>query len=384
MNMIKVGIVGIGSIAENYIEMFSKGLIKEAKLTALASRNQDRLDGIVEKYGLIDTELFSTLDEMIEGEVVDALIITTPHALHPDMAMKALKQNKHIMIEKPVGIKIKEVEKLFEKSKKKPHLKVGVMFNNRSSDTYNFVKKLIEDNKMGELRRAIWQVTNLYRTYDYYERSTWRGSYETEGGGVLINQAIHQLDTLLWMTDLPEKLMAFTKEGFHRPLAAENDVMIQMLYPNGASGQFITSTHESPGTNRFELSFSGGQIVIEDDSRVKITWLSVDEEEFARTAEGAFPEVPYEVEEISYPKLPNIVLQERLLNNFIQSILGNEEIICPLSEGIKSVRMLNATYMSAWKEKMVPLDFDVDEYEEAYEEKITHEKNMFHESETKH
>jgi len=276
MNMIKVGIVGIGSIAENYIEMFSKGLIKEAKLSALASRNQDRMKGIIEKYGLSDIALFSTLDDMIEGEEVDALIITTPHALHPALAMKALKKNKHIMIEKPVGIKIKEVEELFEKSKKKPHLKVGVMFNNRSSDTYNFVKKIIEDQKMGELRRAIWQVTNLYRTYDYYERSTWRGSYESEGGGVLINQAIHQLDTLLWMTDLPEKVMAFTREGYHRPLTAENDVMIQMFYPNGASGQFITSTHESPGTNRFELSFSGGQIVIEGDSRVKITWLSTD------------------------------------------------------------------------------------------------------------
>ena len=274
--MIKVGIVGIGSIAENYIEMFSKGLIKEAKLSALASRNQDRMKGIIEKYGLSDIALFSTLDDMIEGEEVDALIITTPHALHPALAMKALKKNKHIMIEKPVGIKIKEVEELFEKSKKKPHLKVGVMFNNRSSDTYNFVKKIIEDQKMGELRRAIWQVTNLYRTYDYYERSTWRGSYESEGGGVLINQAIHQLDTLLWMTDLPEKVMAFTREGYHRPLTAENDVMIQMFYPNGASGQFITSTHESPGTNRFELSFSGGQIVIEGDSRVKITWLSTD------------------------------------------------------------------------------------------------------------
>ena len=376
--MIKVGIVGIGSIAENYIEMFSKGLIKEAKLVALASRNQDRLDGITEKYGLGDAMLFSTLDDMLEGDMVDAIIITTPHALHPAMATKVLEKNRHIMIEKPVGIKIKEVEDLYEKSKKKPHLKVGVMFNNRSGDTYNFVKKLIEDNKMGELRRAIWQVTNLYRTYDYYEKSTWRGTYETEGGGVLINQAIHQLDTLLWMTELPLKLMAFTKEGFHRPLTAENDVMIQMFYESGAMGQFITSTHESPGTNRFELSFSGGQIVIEDDSKVRITRLSVDEEEFAKTVKGAFPEVPFDVEEITFPKLPNIVLQKRLLNNFIQSILGNEEIICPLSEGIKSVRMLNATYMSAWKEKMVPLNFDADEYEEAYEEKISHEEDKLH------
>ena len=106
---------------------------------------------------------------------------------------------------------------------------------------------------------------------------------------MLINQAIHQLDTLLWMTDLPEKVMAFTKEGFHRPLTAENDVMIHMSYANGASRQFITSTHESPGTNRFELSFSKGQIAIENDSEVKITRLAMDEEDLARSVKGAFP-----------------------------------------------------------------------------------------------
>ncbi|MFH5835155.1 Gfo/Idh/MocA family protein [Proteiniclasticum sp. C24MP] len=374
--MIKVGIVGIGSIAEDYIEMFSRGLIKEAELSALASRNQERLAGIRGKYGLKDTRLFSTLEEMLEGDTVDAVLITTPHALHPSMAMKALEKEKHIMIEKPLGIKVGEVEEMVTAAGKKPYLTAGVMFNNRSSDIYSFVKRRMEGGRMGDLRRVVWQVTNQYRTYDYYERSTWRGSYETEGGGVLINQAIHQLDTLLWMTDLPESVMAFTKEGFHRPLSAENDVMIQMFYPNGASGQFMTSTHESPGTNRFELSFSGGQIVIENDSAVKITKLAMDEEEFARTVKGAFPEVPHEVEVLTFPKLPNKVLQNRLLNNFIQTILEKEEMLCPLTEGIKSVRMLNATYMSAWKEKKIPLNFDAEEYDRAYEKKISGEEGF--------
>lgn len=374
--MVKVGIIGIGHIAEDYISMFSKGLIKDAELSALTSRNRGNLERILLQYDLKETKLYSSLEEMLEADEVDAVIITTPHVYHPEMAQKLLESGKHVMIEKPVGIRIKEVETLKKEADAYPHLKAGVMFNYRSSDLYGFVKDLVDSGDMGELRRAIWQVTNLYRTYDYYNQTIWRGSYKAEGGGVLINQAIHQLDTLLWMTGMPLKVVAFTKEGFHRPITAENDVMIHMFFSNGASGQFLTGTHESPGTNRFELSFSKGQIVIENDSKVKITKLAEDEEDFAKETEENFPEVPYKVEEKTFEKQPNRILQARLINNFVQSVLGKEEIICPLSEGIKSVRMINGTYMSAWTEKTVSLDFDPEDYELALNEKIRLEEDV--------
>lgn len=374
--MVKVGIIGIGHIAEDYISMFSKGLIKDAELSALTSRNRKNLERIQLQYDLKETMLYSSLEEMLEADEVDAVIITTPHVYHPEMAQKLLESGKHVMIEKPVGIRIKEVEELKKEADAYPHLKAGVMFNYRSSELYGFVKDLVDSGDMGELRRAIWQVTNLYRTYDYYNQTIWRGSYKAEGGGVLINQAIHQLDTLLWMTGMPEKVVAFTKEGFHRPITAENDVMIHMFFSNGASGQFLTGTHESPGTNRFELSFSKGQIVIENDSKVKITKLAEDEEDFAKETEENFPEVPYRVEEKTFEKQPNRILQARLINNFVQSVLGKEEIICPLSEGIKSVRMINGTYMSAWTEKTVSLDFDPEDYELALNEKIRLEEDV--------
>ena len=371
--MIRVGIVGVGHIAEDYISMFSKGLIRDARLSALTSRNRDNLERISKEYDLEETALFSSLEEMLHEDVVDAVIITAPNLYHPEMAVKLLRRGKHVLVEKPVGIRIREVEELKRESDAMPHLKAAVMFNNRSSDIYNFVRNRIVNGEMGELRRVIWQITNQYRTYDYYNQTIWRGSYKSEGGGVLMNQAIHQLDTLLWMTGMPEKVMAFTKEGFHRPITAENDVMIQMFYESGASGQFLTSTHESPGTNRFELSFSKGQIVIENDSLVKITTLSMEEEDFAKTTRESFPQVPSAVEAHNFERLPNKILQARLINNFVQSILGKEEIICPLSEGIKSVRMINSTYLSAWKEMPVSLDFDPMEYEKAFQEKIQRE-----------
>lgn len=371
--MIRVGIIGIGHIAEDYISMFSKGLIRDAKLSALTSRKRENLERIRKEYDLEETELFSSLDEMLRANVVDAVIITAPNLYHPEMAAKLLQGGKHVLVEKPVGIRTREVEELKREADAMAHLKTAVMFNNRSSDIYNFVRNRIISGEMGELRRAIWQITNQYRTYDYYNQTIWRGSYKSEGGGVLMNQAIHQLDTLLWMTGMPEKVMAFTKEGFHRPITAENDVMIQMFYENGGSGQFLTSTHESPGTNRLELSFSKGQIVIENDSLVKITTLSMEEEDFAKTTRESFPQVPSAMEAHTFDRLPNKILQARLINNFVQSILGREEIICPLSEGIKSVRMINATYLSAWEERSVSLDFDPMEYEKAFQEKVQRE-----------
>jgi predicted dehydrogenase len=371
--MIRVGIVGVGHIAEDYISMFSKGLIRDARLSALTSRNRENLERIRKEYDLEETALFSSLDEMLHEDVVEAVIITAPNLYHPEMAVKLLRSGKHVLVEKPVGIRIREVGELKREADTMTHLKVAVMFNNRSSDIYNFVRNRIVNGEMGELRRVIWQITNQYRTYDYYNQTIWRGSYKSEGGGVLMNQAIHQLDTLLWMTGMPEKVMAFTKEGFHRPITAENDVMIQMFYESGASGQFLTSTHESPGTNRFELSFSKGQIVVENDSLVKITTLSMEEEDFAKSTRESFPQVPSAVEAHNFERLPNKILQARLINNFVQSILGKEEIICPLSEGIKSVRMINATYLSAWEEIPVSLDFDPMEYEKAFQEKIQRE-----------
>lgn len=369
--MVKIGIVGIGSIAEDYISLFAQGLIRDAKITALASRNRVRLEDMVAKYDLKETALFETLEEMLEGDLVDAVMITTPHTLHPAMTRKVLARDKHAMVDKPLGIFASEIEALTKEALLKPHLKTAVMFNYRSSDIYGKAKELIDSGELGQLRRVIWQVTNLYRSYGYYENSPWKGSYEKEGGGVLMNQAIHQLDTIIWMVGMPKEVVAFMKEGFHRPISTENDLLLHMFYENGATGQFITSTHESPGTNRLELSLDQGQIVIENDSTMRVTRLSVNEEDFARSGENPFLHVPAKSHELNFPKLPNKVLQERLINNFVQSVLGREEIICPFSEATKSVRVINATYLSAWKGQVVPVDFRDEEYEAAWNEKVS-------------
>jgi len=368
--VVRIGIVGIGTIAEDYISLFSDGKIIEGKITALASRNQNRVRNIIDTYKLGEIRPFVTLEEMLVEDVVDAVIITTPHTLHPAMAKIALQNEKHVLVDKPLGIKVSELTDLVKLSAEKPHLVSAVMLNRRSSDLYKRVKEIVFSNELGELRRALWQITNLYRTYAYYGTSIWRGSYKTEGGGVLMNQAVHQLDLLLWIIGMPDKVHAFMKEGFHRPMTTENDAILNLFYKNGAAVTFLASTHESPGTNRLELSFDKGQIIVEEDHSLKVTRLSNYEENFARKEETSFSHVPCEVEKFEYASVDNKIEQARLINNFIGSILGKESVIASFSEGMKSVQVINSAYLSAWSEKTTDLEFDSIEYEVFWNRKL--------------
>jgi predicted dehydrogenase len=374
--MVNIGIVGIGQIAEDYISIFAKGSIKEGKISALASRNQDHLDHVISKYHLEGVRKFTTIDEMLESNLIDAVLITTPHTLHTEMAEKTLARGKHVLVDKPLGIKAGEVDKLTALAKMNPKLQAGVIFNRRSSELYQRVHTLVKSGELGDLRRSIWQITNLYRTYAYYKSGSWRGSFKTEGGGVLMNQAIHQLDLLLWIAGMPEKVMARTKEGFHRPVFTENDVVLYMDYENGASGQFIASAHECPGTNRLELSFDKGQIIVEDDSKLTIRRLNQKEEDFAKETLLYFDKVPYKEEKENYDLKANTVEQAAIINNFIDAIEGKAILLCPFEEGRNTVRVVNAAYLSSWRKEEVTLDFDQEEYEKALQGKIEIEENM--------
>lgn len=369
--MIRIGMVGIGQIAEDYLSIFAKGLIIGAKVTALASRNEDRVRTIIEKYSLSSVAYYKTLEDMLRDDQIDAVMITTPHTLHEEMATLAISYGKHVLVDKPLGITTNQVDRLDQLADDHPELTLGVLFNRRSNDLYQKVKDVTASGEMGDLRRASWQITNLYRTYAYYATSSWRGSYKTEGGGVLMNQAIHQLDLLLWFTGMPRSVTSYTQTGLHRPMTTENDVSMTLFYDGGAMGHFVASTHESPGTNRLELSYTKGQIVVENDSSLKITRLHQEEEDFAKEEETFFTHVPAEVEEFTIPVTPNKEEQKRIIQNFIHAIKGKEPILCSFREGKNTVRLVNGTYLSSWLDQKVSLDFKGETYEKELEKMMT-------------
>jgi len=356
--MVRTGIAGIGAIAENYIKLVASGKVNGMELTAFSSRNVVHAQEVAEKYGFHNLSIYGDYEEMLASGKVDAVIICTPHYQHPAMGKLAVRHGIHMLVEKPIGVFSEEVKEMIELAEEKPELKSGVLYNRRACCTFHKVKELVEGNAVGSIKRANWLITNLHRTEAYHKSSPWRGTYKGEGGGILMTQASHQLDLFLWICSMPARVRGFCYNGMERDIQVENDVTIQMEFENGATGQFIASSREFPGTNRFEISGDLGQIIVENDNHIIYNKLETSESEYSRTTSDYFGKIPYERFDFYFNDDENEVQHAAILNNFVDAIEKDEEVICPLKEAMNSLVIINGAYLSDWKQKTLDIPFD--------------------------
>lgn len=365
--MLRIGIAGIGYIAEEYIKLYKAQRMKGCGICAMYSRNQQHLLEVQSKYQLDRAVLFDDYDEMLRSGSIDAVLICTPHRLHIDMAEAALEQGIHTLIEKPVGIFADDAGRLLQTLYSHPGLKAGVLYCRRTSKAYQELYRIMCNGELGEIKRVHWQITNLYRTQAYHSSQAWKGTWTGEGGGLLLTQASHQLDLLIWLMGMPKQIQAFCGYGVEREIEVENEVLLQMWYPGDTTVQFIASSREFPGTNRLEISGSKGQVILEVDRYMTYRKLEMDERKYSGTTKEIYGSIPYTEEKIVFDDADNSVQQAAVVNNFIQAVDGCGEILCPLEEAAKSVELINAAYLSSWQKKVVSFPLDTKQYREEWE-----------------
>jgi len=258
MDQVKIGIIGIGNMGSAHV--VSIGQLKNAKLTALCDINPAKLKPH-EGKGL---QLFTDSEEFFRKADIDAVVIAVPHYFHVSLALRALECGKHALTEKPVSVHKKLAEQFLSAAEKYPKLKLAAMFNQRTIGAHKKIKHLIDSGELGTIRRINWIITNWFRSQAYYDSGDWRASWSGEGGGVLLNQCPHQLDLMQWFFGMPCKVTAIASLGKYHDVEVEDDVTAMLEYPNGATGVFITSTGEAPGTNRLEIAAERGRLVYED------------------------------------------------------------------------------------------------------------------------
>ena len=359
MKTVRFGIAGLGIMGQKHARMLLTE-VEDAELNAVVSSNPAHLSALMAMPGGRSVRSFSNYEKMLASEEIDAVLIATPHRLHVEQAIQALKAGKHVLLEKPAGVTAAEVRRLNQEAAKSDRA-FGIMLNQRANPVFRRMKELVASGEMGRIRRVTLQITDWLRTEAYFKSSSWRATWQREGGGVLLNQAVHNLDLLQWICGMPQSLRAFVGYGRWHDIEVEDDVTAVMTYPNGVTATLITSTGEYPGSNRFEISMDGGRILMEN-GRLMVTRLEESVPDFIRNSPSMF-EGPRSVTLDETPSEPDPA-HVGILEDFCKHVLYGTLLLAPGEEGIHSVTLANAMYYSDWTKEEVQFPMPEDRYVE--------------------
>ena len=368
MEKVRYGIIGIGNMGIVHLKHFFEGKIENGVCTAIADLNEEKLRVAREKYPA-DYEVFARGEDLIDNAKVDAVIVAVPHYDHPALSIRAMKRGLHVVCEKPAGVYTKQVKEMNAVAAECSTL-FTMMYNQRTNPLYIKMREILASVEFGEIRRVNWIITNWFRTQFYYDSGSWRATWKGEGGGVLLNQCPHQLDLLQWICGMmPTKIRAFCHFGKWHKIETEDDVTAYMEFPNGATGSFVTTTADAPGTNRLEITTSRGRMICERDRLTVSRFTEGDLQDFLNNSPEAFVK-PKAVDEV-FEQCPERNTQHvGILNNFSNAILGKEKLYVDGREGINCVQLMDAMLLSTFKDKTVTLPIDDDEYWEELSRRI--------------
>ena len=369
---VKLGIIGYGAEGGMYAGFFKNNderLNDNIELVAICDNDPAKKEKVAADFpGL---PFFDNYMDMLESGVVNAIVTTVPHYDHCVIGIDALKRGIHLLGEKPAGVYTKEVERLIAAADENPESTFAIFFNQRTNPLYQKVKQLMDDKAIGDLQRATWIITTWWRPQGYYNQSAWRATWGGEGGGVLVNQAPHQLDLLQWICGKPEKVFAKLQYGVGHKIIVENEVNALLDFGNGATGSFITCTNDLVGTDRFEIFGTKGKIVVEDSKKLIVKQLTAPEAELSEKMDmsdvmkifmGQVDMAQYVTE--TEEEFTTVFGQQHIdvLNNFADHVVNGAPLLANGREGINGVTLANAMHLSSWLDKEVDYNVDGDQY----------------------
>lgn len=368
--MVRLGIVGIGNMGSAHVGWMPN--INDVELRAICDIDESKLDRFPDIPHYNDSEV------MIRSGQIDAILVATPHYGHTAIGIDALEQGLHVLVEKPISVHKADCQRLIAAYEKHGKGKVfGAMFNQRTDPHYQAIRRVIQNGELGEIQRTNWIITDWFRTDTYYASGGWRATWAGEGGGVLLNQCPHNLDLFQWICGMPSKVRAFCGFGKYHNIEVEDEVTAFLEYPNGATGVFVTTTGEAPGTNRLEIVGDRGKIVYEN-GQVVFTRTESSVSEVKSTSPDSFASVPTwrcEIPVNGYGGQHQAILQ-----NFVDAIESGKPLLAPAVEGIHSVELANAMILSSLVGETIDLPMDASSYEAKLKSLIA---NSTHQKETK-
>ena len=240
MQKIRTAIIGCGKVSDVHAEALKN--TPEAQFVAVYSRSPEKAKQYGEKYGVRG---FCEIREMIAGAGVEAVIVCTPHPAHRDAAVMAAEAGAHVLVEKPLASTLQDCDEMLAAAKQ-AKVKIGIVCQRRFYSPVQRVRRAIDEGKIG--KPALGTVLMLgWRDQKYYESDPWRGQWTAEGGGVLVNQAPHQLDLLQWLMGPIDELFGVWSNFNHPYIEVEDSAVAVIRFRSGALGNIVVSNSQQPG-----------------------------------------------------------------------------------------------------------------------------------------
>ncbi|WP_149499122.1 Gfo/Idh/MocA family protein [Roseiconus lacunae] len=344
---IGIGIVGCGMIAN-----FHARAIKDAAGAHLVGATARRPEQVETFAGEHDCRGFASLEEMLADESINAISICTPSGLHLDPAIAAAKAGKHVIVEKPLEITTERCDAIIDACKENG-VRLTVTFQSRFHQSSQLMKKAVEDGRFGKITMGDAYV-KWYRSQEYYDSGQWRGTWELDGGGALMNQAIHSVDLLLWLMGPVEQISAMTATMTHERIEVEDVAVATLKFKNGALGVIEATTTAYPGAlKRIEISGNEGSAILEEED-IKFWQFANETDEDARIRK----EMAGKTETGGGAADPAAIGHHghtMLFEEAVSAINENRPSILDGHEGRRSVEVICGIYESAKTGKIVML-----------------------------
>lgn len=364
-----IAVIGIGRMGGVHARNLATGKIKDGKLIAVCDTDTEKLKKFALKFPNVKT--YATHEELFNNEKPDGVIVATPHYAHIPLVCYALEHGANVLSEKPAAVTVGAAAEGIACADKHKDLLYAIMFNQRTNPMYIKAKELMDSGALGELKRVTLTITDWYRSQHYYDQGEWRASWWGEGGGLLINQCVHQLDILQWLVGMPSAVYADARTKL-RNITVENDVVAIMEYPHGARCIFTANGHELKGSNLLEIAGDKGKITIGKKKMVYYSFAKSEKEVNATTKKGygntVITKKVYRYGLLQQLKEARVGGQQAaVITRFVAAMEGRAMLVADGREGINALTLINSIYLSTYKGEKVTLPLNAAEYDNALE-----------------
>lgn len=341
------GIIGTGVIAHFHAKAIAA--IEKAQLTGVYNINQTKADQFAATH---NCRSYDNLEEMLSNSEIDIVCICTPSGAHLEPALSAFQYGKHCLIEKPLEITLERCDEIINAADR-VRKKLGVIFPSRFNEVNRLLKKTIDEQRFGDIVLGDAYV-KWSRSREYYRSAAWRGTWQLDGGGAVMNQGIHSVDLLQWFVGPVKSVQAITANIKHKDIEVEDTLVAIIKFENGAVGTIECSTAVFPGSSkRIEILGTSGSAIVEEDNLVK--WQFENNSQEDDTMRNKYSVLNNSPGGASDPTAINFTGHQLQIQDFIDAIEFDKTPLIDGHEGKKSVQIVVALYESARTGKMIDL-----------------------------